>query len=84
MLESKSAHYSFLEHLEIKYREGGQITLAERARLDGLLKTHDARVSDFAAEIKALGAHDESARGRLLALLTATADPTGRTGGISH
>ena len=61
MIASKNAHFEFLEHLEIKYQNGGTRTLAENARLETLLSTHNERVSAFAAARKSLAASDADA-----------------------
>lgn len=70
MRDSKHEHFNFLESLDRKYKHGGTRTLAERARLDTLLTEHDRCVTEFATEIKALGATDVDARNTLLQLMT--------------
>jgi hypothetical protein len=70
MLQSKQAHYGYLESLDIKYQHGGIRTLAERARLETLLATHDECVREFAQAIKALANADVEARDILLKLMT--------------
>ncbi|MGR9089606.1 MAG: hypothetical protein ACU85U_03380 [Gammaproteobacteria bacterium] len=69
MLDSKSAHFGFLESLAEKYRHGGQRTLAEQARLANLLDEHDRQVTAFTAAMKQLSADAPEARDALLDLL---------------
>lgn len=78
MLESKSAHFGFLESLAEKYRHGGQRTLAEQARLANLLDEHDRQVAGFTSAMKQLAADAPQARDALLELLkeSASADAT--------
>lgn len=77
MLDSKSAHFGFLESLDDKYRYGGQRTLAEQARLANLLSEHDLKVKEFTAAMKRLAADAPAAREALLELLkeSASGDP---------
>lgn len=44
---SKHEYFSFLQELDIKYRESGEPTIAENLRLESLLKSHDDRVTTF-------------------------------------
>ena len=74
MLASKTAHFGYLESLDLKYRHGGVRSLAERARLETLLTAHDKCVAEFASQIKALGAIDQRARDLLLGLMTEAGD----------
>ena len=74
MLQSKQAHFGFLESLDLKYQHGGIRTLAERARLETLLSEHDECVREFATAIKALGSNDADARDTLLKLMTDLSD----------
>ncbi len=76
MLQSKQAHYGFLEHLDAKYQHGGTRSLAERARLATLLAQHDRCVAEFSQAIKALGATDVKARDMLLRLMGEIAETT--------
>jgi len=69
MLDSKRAHYAYLEALDLKYRNGGIRTLAELARLETLLATHDLCVARFARLIKELAATNTAARNRLLEIM---------------
>ena len=79
MLNSKQAHYGFLESLDVKYKQGGIRTLAERARLETLLAEHDVCVSEFARAIKALGTADVEARDILLRYMTDLGEATNRS-----
>ena len=74
MLQSKQAHFGFLESLDFKYQHGGIRTLAERARLETLLSEHDECVREFANAIKELGSNDADARDTLLKLMTDLGD----------
>jgi len=74
MCESKSSHYEFLEHIEIKYQYGGRPSLAERARLGTLLAAHDACVRAFADAVKSLSAANALAHAELVRLLAETRD----------
>lgn len=74
MLQSKQAHYGFLESLDTKYKHGGTRSLAERARLETLLAEHDTCVTEFSQAIKALGAADLKARDILLRLMSDIAE----------
>lgn len=76
MLQSKQAHYGFLESLDVKYKHGGIRSLAERARLETLLAVHDACVTEFSQAIKALSAVDVEARDTLLRLMSDFAETT--------
>jgi hypothetical protein len=69
MLDSKRAHYAYLEALDLKYQHGGVRTLAERARLETLLATHDLCVATFARLVKELAATNITARDRLLEVM---------------
>lgn len=69
MLDSKAAHFGFLESLAEKYRYGGQRTLAEQARLANLLDEHDRQVKEFTAAMKQLATEAPQARAALLELL---------------
>lgn len=73
MLDSKSAHFGFLESLVEKYRHGGQRTLAEQARLANLLDEHDRRVTNFTAAMKQLATDAPQAREALIELLKESA-----------
>ena len=77
MLDSKSAHFGFLETLAEKYRHGGQRSLAEQARLATLLDEHDRRVKDFAAAMKRVATDAPQARETLIGLMkeSAAGDP---------
>ena len=66
MLETKDAHFSFLEELETKYRHGGRRTLAEGRRLEQLLAKHDAQVRTFRQSVAALQREDLAAHHALL------------------
>ena len=66
MLVTKNAHFSFLEELETRYREGGRRTLAEGRRLEQLLAAHDARVRDFRHSVAALQRDDLAAHHALI------------------
>ena len=66
MLNSKDAHFSYLEELDRKYQTGGQRTLAEIARLEDLLATHDRCVAGFAGEMRDLGDADAEAHTQLI------------------
>ena len=74
MLQSKQAHFGYLESLDFKYRHGGIRTLAERARLETLLSEHDDCVRKFADAIKELGSNDADTRDTLLQLMTELSD----------
>ena len=76
MLDSKQAHYGYLESLDRKYRLGGMRTFAERARLETLLAAHDLCVKKFACEIKSLAAADIRARDVLLGLMSEIGEDT--------
>ncbi len=73
MLESKSAHFGYLESLAEKYRYGGQRTLAEQARLANLLDAHDRQVKEFTVAMKQLATEAPQARAKLLELLKESA-----------
>ena len=66
MLGTKDAHFSFLEALEIKYRDGGRRTFAEGRRLEQLLAEHDEQVRAFRRSIMALQQEDLAAHHALL------------------
>ena len=66
MLETKDAHFSLLESLETKYRNGGRRTFAESRRLEQLLAEHDAQVHAFRHSIAALQQEDLAAHHALL------------------
>ena len=66
MLKTKDAHFSLLEELETKYRDGGRRTLAEGRRLEHLLAEHDAQVHAFRHSIAALQQEDLAAHHALL------------------
>ncbi len=66
MLKTKEAHFSFLEALETKYRDGGRRTLAEGRRLEQLLAEHDAQVRAFRQSVAALQQEDLAAHHALL------------------
>jgi len=74
MVESKEAHYGFLEHLDIKYKNGGVRSLAERARLETLLAEHDICVAKFSEAVKVLGATDVEARDILVRFMSQLAE----------
>ena len=67
MLQTKDAHFSLLEELEAKYRDGGRRTLAEGRRLEQLLAAHDAQVRAFRQSVVALQQEDLAAHHALLA-----------------
>lgn len=71
MLNTKDAHFGYLEALGSKYQAGGTRTLSEITYLEKLLQAHDACVAAFAQETKALGRRDAEAHA---ALITAIAD----------
>ena len=71
MEQSKRRYFSYLEELEHKYEDGGARTLAEQARLDGLLREHDRQVAEFGRAVKALGAEDPDAQKAFIAHMTA-------------
>jgi bacterioferritin-associated ferredoxin len=71
MLNSKDAHFGYLEGINQKYQNGGVRTLAEIARLEQLLGVHDRCVKCFAEAMRALGAANSEAHG---ALVTAIAE----------
>lgn len=73
MLDSKSAHFGFLESLVEKYRYGGSRSLAEQARLANLLDDHDRQVKEFTAAMKRLAEDAPHARAALLELLKESA-----------
>jgi hypothetical protein len=75
MIESKSAHYEFLAALDRKVREGGKVSLAERARQETLLRAHDGCVSAFTTALKHLAVADEHARAEFVRLLAQSASP---------
>ena len=66
MLGSKDAHFSLLEELEARYRDGGRRTLAEGRRLEQLLAEHDAKVRDFRRSVAALQREDLAAHHALI------------------
>ena len=66
MLKTKDAHFSFLEELETKYRNGGRRTFAEGRRLEQLLAEHDAQVRAFRQSVVALQQEDLAAHHALL------------------
>ena len=66
MLNSKDAHFSYLEELNRKYQTGGQRTLAEIARLEDLLASHDRCVTGFAGAMRDLGEADAEAHSQLI------------------
>ena len=66
MLKTKHAHFSFLETLETKYRDGGRRTLAEGRRLEQLLAEHDTKVRAFRRAVAGLQQEDLSAHHALL------------------
>ena len=66
MLKTKDAHFSFLEELEIKYRDGGRRTFAEGRRLELLLAEHDAQVRAFRSSVSALQQEDLAAHHALI------------------
>ena len=66
MIETKDAHFSCLEELETKYRDGGRRTLAEGRRLEQLLAKHDAQVHAFRQSVAALQREDLAAHHALL------------------
>ncbi len=73
MLDSKSAHFGFLESLAEKYRYGGERSLAEQAHLANLLDDHDRQVKEFTAAMKRLAEDAPQAREALLDLLKESA-----------
>ena len=66
MIETKDAHFSYLEELETKYRDGGRRTFAEGRRLEQLLAAHDAQVHAFRQSVAALQRGDLAAHHALL------------------
>ena len=66
MLETKDAHFSLLEELETKYRDGGRRSLAEGRRLEQLLANHDTQVRAFRRSVTALQQQDLAAHHALL------------------
>ena len=86
MLGSKTAHFSYLQQLEDKYRHGGQRSLAEGAHLNQLLAAHDARVKAFRLAITELSQLDLSAHQTLIEHIAAlNADPDADIGqGRNH
>ena len=66
MLETKDAHFSFLQELETRYRYGGRRTLAEGRRLEQLLAEHDAQVRAFRRSVAALQREELAAHHALL------------------
>ena len=59
MSNSKTAHFSCLEAIEIKYSSGGAPSIAENSELKRLLAIHDRNVMAFNAAIKAVKNNDE-------------------------
>ena len=70
MEESKRKHFSYLEALQIKYKQGGSRTLAERVYLEGLLKQHGRQVTKFREAIKQLRVEDDDAHQALIEYIT--------------
>ena len=66
MLKTKDAHFTLLEELETKYRDGGRRTFAEGRRLEQLLAEHDAQVHAFRRSVSALQQEDLAAHHALL------------------
>ena len=82
MLRTKDAHFSYLEHLEEKYRQGGRRTLAESTYLDQLLAAHDGQVKTFRHALTELARADLAAHQALIEHLTAAGSNTKR--GSNH
>ena len=70
MEESKRKHFGYLEALQIKYKQSGSRTLAERVYLEGLLKQHGRQVTKFREAIKQLRLEDEDAHQALIEHIT--------------
>lgn len=70
MEESKRKHFSYLEALQKKYKQGGSRTLAERVYLEGLLKQHSRQVTKFREAIKQLQVEDDDAHQALIEYIT--------------
>ncbi len=69
MLNSKDAHFSYLEALDRRYKTGGQRTLAEIARLEDLLAVHDRCVAAFAGAMRELGDANAEAHAQLVSAI---------------
>ena len=78
MLCTKEAHFSFLQRLENRIGEGGQPTLAERARLEKLLQAHSARVEAFRGELDRLRAADSVAHRAFVEHIKLASTPAGQ------
>ena len=70
MTDSKSAHYEYLESLEVKYQNGGIRSLAETARLENLLADHNQCVNAFVAAQKSLATTDVEAHRQFVRFLS--------------
>ena len=81
MLNSKDAHFSYLEELNSQYQNGGPRTLAESARLDELLEVHDHCVARFAGAMRDLGAANAEAHGQLINAIAELNRSLGDSGG---
>ena len=69
MLDSKAAHFDFLDTVTRKTESGGRRSLAEAARLETLLAAHTTAVKAFQAAVRELVRIDAPARDALLDLL---------------
>ena len=79
MEDSKRKHFSYLQELETKYKQGGSRTLAEKVYLEGLLKQHGRQVTKFREAIKQLQLDDDDAHQALIEhITTLNAQPTSR------
>ena len=72
MSATKQRHFTYLQHLEEKYKKYGNPSAEETRTLNNLLQAHDAQVKAFKKALQRLKATDLEAYTALLTLLRET------------
>ena len=75
MSETKTAYFSFLSQIDLKYKNGGSPTIAENLRLKKLLGIHNEAVATFNSAMQSVT--DKDTREQLLNKLTGDASKQG-------
>ncbi len=68
MGKSKQTYFSFLQEIDIKYKQGGAASIAENLQLEKLLGIHDKNVVAFNTAMTAV--KDIEARNALIKLMS--------------
>ncbi len=68
MRESKQTYFTFLQEIDVKYKEGGEASSNETEELSKLLASHSEKVAVFNDAMKAV--EDFEARDALIKLMS--------------